>query len=448
MRSSIRFLLAVTTCVASFDSATAQTAKQKPPRKNATQTVTLKPSVIDVVKDSALGLSATSPALDHENEDSKGFRVFWNDGLRMETNDDRFQVRIGGRMMYDWTFWGDDTELRDDVSGPLLNGTEFRRARLFVQGYLYEQIEFKAQYDFAGGKVSAKDVYLGIRHSKYGLRLGHMKEPSGLEILTSSKYITFVERSLPTLFDAERNSGVLLHGNVIDGRFNYGVGVFRETNGALIGDLPSRYNVTGRFSGSVMNRDGRILHAGASFSFQGGSGGDRAFKARPEAHLSPRFISSIKVPTDSATIIGLETAVLTGPFSAQGEWKLASFDSPATSDPIFSGWYAYGSYFLTGESRNYSRSIFGRTTPRNNFLDGSGGLGAFEVAARYSMLDFNVDGIDKLGGLPTGTRLENLTMALNWYWNPLTVIKFNFIHADVQDVGTVWAFLWRGQLEF
>ena len=424
----------------------AQTTEQLPPRTATTQPFLFRSEAINSAVESALHLSRTSSSRQDEEEDPNGFRVSWNNGLRMETNDGRFQVRFGGRTMYDWTFWGDGSEVEDSV-GSLLNGTEFRRARIFVQGYLYERVEFKAQYDFAGGEIVAKDLYLGIRHSKYGFRVGHMKEPSGLEILTSSKYITFVERSLPTLFDAERNSGFLLHGNVIDGKFNYGIGVFRETDDALIGDLPSRYNVTGRFAGALLNRDDRVFHAGASFSFQNGDGAWRSFKARPEAHLSPRFISST-IPTNAAIIVGLETAVLAGPFSVQGEWKMASFDSPETDDPVFSGWYAYASWFLTGEIRNYSASGFGRASPTRNFLDGTGGTGAFEVAARYSTLDLSVDGEVRAAVLGPGTRLDNLTLALNWYLNPLVVVKHNFIHADIEDVGRTLAFLWRAQVEF
>jgi phosphate-selective porin OprO/OprP len=424
----------------------AQTIEQLPSRTATTQPFLFGSETINSAVESALSLSPTSTIRQEEEEDPNDFRVFWNNGLRMETNDGRFQVRLGGRTMYDWTFWGDGSEVEDSV-GSLLNGTEFRRARLFVQGYLYERIEFKAQYDFAGGKIVAKDLYLGIRHAKHGFRVGHMKEPSGLEILTSSKYITFVERSLPTLFDAERNSGFLLHGDVIDGRFNYGIGVFRETNDKLIGDLPGRYNVTGRFAGALLNRDNRVFHAGASFSFQNGDGAWRSFKARPEVHLSPRFISSA-IPTNAAIIVGLETAVLAGPFSVQGEWKMASFDSLYPGDPVFSGWYGYASWFLTGEIRNYSASGFGRTSPKRNFLDGSSGTGAFELAARYSTLDLSLDGVGSLLRQRPGTQLDNLTVALNWYVNPLVVVKHNFIHANIEDIGKTLAFLWRAQVEF
>ncbi len=389
------------------------------------------------------------PSYAQEEEDPDGFKVFWQDGLRMETNDGRFQFRLGGRIQYDWLFWGDDAEVAGLVGGPILNGTEFRRARIFVQGYVYERIEYKMQLDFAGRTTAIKDLYFGIRHPTFGVRVGHMKEPFSIEELTSSKYITFIERGLPSVFDSERNSGFLLHGNVGGGNFNYGVGVFRETNVTGVGINPDGYNFSGRFAGAVVNRnEGRnIIHLGASAVFQNGDGSNRVFRQRPEIHLSPRFISSGVIPTEGITVIGLEGAVISGAFSAQAEWTVAPVRSEEAGNPRFSGWYAYGSYFLTGETRTYSGTVFQRLRPRRNFLE-NGGLGAFEVAARYSTLDLTAEEVGKDQDLIKGTRLDNITLALNWYWNPMTLMKFNLIRADIDQIGDIWAFLWRGQLEF
>lgn len=383
-------------------------------------------------------------------EDPEGFRVYWRDGLRLETNDGRFQVRLGGRIQYDWVFWGDDSEIADAVAVPVSDGTEFRRVRFFLQGYVYERIEYKVEFDFAGGNAAIKDVYFGIRHPTYGFRMGHMKEPFGLEELTSSKYMTFIERGLPVVFDSVRNSGFMLHGNVIGGNFNYGVGVFRDTGDDGVGIGRSAYNLAGRFAGAVVNNadsGGNIIHVGASALFQNGDGSDRIFSQRPEVHLSPRFITSGAIPTEDLSVLALEGAWVRGPWSVQAEYKLASLGSEEADDPTFYGWYVYGSYFITGEGRAYDNAIFQRVRPERDFLD-DGGLGAFEVAARYSGLDLGADGVDKTDALIPGTRLENVTLALNWYWNPMTMMRFNLIRADIQDIGGIWAFLWRGQIDF
>ena len=384
-----------------------------------------------------------------QDDDPGGVKIFWSDGLRMETNDGRFLFRLGGRMQYDWVAWGDDSDVADAVAAPILDGSEFRRARLFAQGYLYEKIEYKLQFDFAGGEVAIKDLYFGFRHPTFGFRVGHTKEPFSLEELTSSNYITFIERALISVFDSERNAGFLLHGDVIGGAFNYGVGVFRETGDDGVGTDPGRYNFTGRFAGALRNEDeGRsVVHVGASFTIQNDNGDDRVFVQQPEIHLAPPFISSGPIPTDRVSVIGLETAVVAGSFSLQAEWKVAPIRSTESGDPQLEGWYAYGSYFLTGESRAYRSTGFQRLRPFRNFLD-NGGLGAWELAARYSTLDLAPRGIDNADAPIKGTRLDNLTFALNWYWNPMTLMRFNLIRADIHDHDNIWAFLWRGQLEF
>ena len=64
-------------------------------------------------------------------------------------------------------------------------------------------MSFKAQYDFAGGDVDFKDVWIGLDGQDClgcmfpDITVGHFKEYFSQEELTSSKYITFLERSLP-----------------------------------------------------------------------------------------------------------------------------------------------------------------------------------------------------------------------------------------------------------
>ena len=74
-----------------------------------------------------------------------------------------------------------------------------------------------------------------------------------------------------------------------------------------------------------------------------------------------------------------KAAWVQGPFSLQGEYMHADYDAPAVGDPSFSGYYAYGSYFITGESRAYKQSsgAFDKVKPKKNF-----GLGEKRVSFR------------------------------------------------------------------
>jgi phosphate-selective porin OprO/OprP len=81
---------------------------------------------------------------------------------------------------------------------------------------------------------------------------------------------------------------------------------------------------------------------------------------------------------------------------------------------------------------------FDRVKPLENFfwVPGDGGsflgTGAWQVGARYNLLDLDDHGIH--GGV-----LHNLTVGLNWFWNPNTKWQFNYI-ATYRDVSRTTQF--------
>ncbi len=73
--------------------------------------------------------------------------------------------------------------------------------------------------------------------------------------------------------------------------------------------------------------------------------------------------------------------------------------------------------------------------------DGSGGLGAFEIAARFSYIDLNDKDI-------TGGKLADISFAFNWYPTHATRVSFNVIRADRESWDPVWIFQGRLQVTF
>ncbi|HIJ58228.1 MAG TPA: porin, partial [Deltaproteobacteria bacterium] len=127
-------------------------------------------------------------------------------------------------------------------------------------------------------------------------------------------------------------------------------------------------------------------------------------------------------------IINPEVAVVAGPFSLQGEYFHLFADSDKTDDPRFWGFYLYGSYFVTGEHRNYDRStgIFSGIKPDRNFHFFEGGWGALEVALRLSYVDLN-------GGSIRGGKEYDLTAGLNWYLNENARFMLNYVRAEAKN---------------
>jgi phosphate-selective porin OprO/OprP len=400
-------------------------------------------------------------------ESSEPWDVYWNNGLRFESPDEQFEIKMGGRLMMDWARIDADDDVATFFNEPDLDGgtgTEFRRARLYVSGTLYERIGFKAQYDFAGSDADLKDAYMELLEIPWvgKFRVGHFKEPFSLEELTSSKYITFLERSLPTeAFAPSRNSGFYVQNAPLDKRLTWALGYFRETDDSGFDfGKDDIWNLSGRVTGLPWYEDegSRLLHLGFSYSHSF-SDGDVRFRSRPEAHLSPvRFVDTGSFAADAVDLINPEIALVFGPLSLQGEYYRAFVDSSVQDDPELDGFYVEASYFLTGEHRAYKRSAaaFDRVRPADNF-DASGGWGAWQIAARYSQVDladgnlstiYDADLTPDPDDVNLARELDNIAVGLNWYLNPNVRVMLNYVYSDLEDLDSTDIFQTRFQIDF
>ena len=365
---------------------------------------------------------------------SQDFTAKWGNGYKLSSSDGEHSLKFGGRIMSDYAIWnnGDET----------FSGTEFRRVRFFNSGKVYGNVKYKLQLDFAGGGVSFKDVYMEVAMPYAGnVKVGHFKEPFRLEALTSSKYITFMERALPIAFSPERNVGVMLHESFMDDKLSIQAGLFREAssgNDKMIDDVR---NITTRITFLPINNDNNLLHLGAAFSSRSSSDDTYSVSSRAENHLGTKLLDMDLDNVTGMNLMGAEMAFVMGSFSVQGEYVMNSVE--AMEDYSFSGYYGQVSYFLTGEKRKYKNSLagFDRVKPNKNMKEGEG-LGAFELAARYSSMD--------LSEAHAGT-LNDITIGLNWYLNPCTRLMFNYVMGALDDHGvetTENTFQCRMQIDF
>ena len=319
-------------------------------------------------------------------------------------------VSLGGRIQVDATEFNDDDANLD-------SGTEFRRARLFAAGDIADNWSYKAQYDFAGNSVTMKDAYVAYTGFDFGkIKIGQFKQEFGLENLTSSKYITFIERAASSAFAIDRRIGVNLSGDA--DRWHYAFGAFGQEESDSEGS-DEGYGVAGRVTWAPQFGDNSFIHVGAAANWQQPpSRDDEEFRvrARPEAHQSNiRFVDTgTLTDVDDIVTFGFEGAWVGGPFSVQGEWTQQSVNRDEGDEPDLTGYYVYGSWFLTGESRSYKGGQFGRTKATN----------AWELAVRFSNTDLE-DG-DVLGG-----EQDIITVGVNYYANPNLRFMLNYLDIDV-----------------
>jgi phosphate-selective porin OprO/OprP len=340
--------------------------------------------------------------------------------LKFSSADGEFKFQVGGRLMV-------DTARFFNTQGPnkLHSGTEIRRARLFMAGEVFNDWKFKNQIDFAGDGVSVKDAWLRYTGFKpTDITVGQFKEPFSLEELTSSKYITFMERALPNAFAPSRHigAGVNYNGDNMTAAAGWFAGT--TANQPDNSDGNQENGGAARLTYAPINDQEKhtLVHLGASAAYRTVSDDELQYRERPEAHIANHRLvdTGTMNDVDNVTQWGLEAATVLGPFSAQGEYISVAVDRNGESDPDFYGWYGYASWFLTGESRPYKHGVFGRVKPKS--VVGEGGYGAWELAARLSKIDLEDSGVE--GGEET-----DVTLGVNWY--ATSSIRFMLNYVDV-----------------
>jgi phosphate-selective porin OprO/OprP len=372
-------------------------------------------------------------------------RTYFKDGLRFETLDKSFTFKLGTKILFDNNFIHTNHDY-EDAFGREEDGAKFRQARVYAEGSV-QGVEYKWQYDFSGGTNNKlKDLYVQFPKFCLGaLRIGQFKEPMGLEQLTSFSNATFMERSATDRLVPARNIGVMLYDTCPTKRVNWAAGIFREDGsdtGVDSGD--GEYAVTGRVSGTpIMDDATHLLHVGVSARHYAVRDNPYLLMYTGETSVSlAHNLAALSVDADAANTGGLEVAWVNGPLSVQGEYVRTAVDRVDDTWIDLEGYYAFVSYFLTGESRAYNPTsgTFGRVRVARPFGK-DGGCGAWEVGLRLSTLDLNSEAgrssapgnLTGVGSTNDGGRVDSYTAGVNWYLNDYTRVMLNYIRIRPDD---------------
>lgn len=383
------------------------------------------------------------------SQDKVTLDTYWKNGLNFESSDKSFSVKLGGRIQYDVMFINQDDSLSTNFEAE--NGTEFRRARLYTSGTVYKTVKYKFQIDFAGNSVVIKDAYLRFTKIPFvgNITVGNFKEPRGFEMISSSNFITMMERSLANQFDNDRNVGIMLNNSFLNKRFSVYAGYFFPSgnNAKYSGN---KYNLTFRITGLPYYKTDngfKMIHLGGGFTYEDHDNELMSYSSRPEAHLAPKYLN-VKIDNAANLMeINGELVLIFNRLSFQSEYTYASvktsdFSALQEDKYAFSSVFGTLSWFVTGEHKNYSKSkgAFDRLNPQKNFGT-KGGFGAVELAVRYSNLNLNY--MDLNGG-----KMDNITFGINWYLNPVTKIVFNYVNSNIKDQGVANIYQMRFQITF
>ncbi len=294
------------------------------------------------------------------------------------------------------------------------------------------------------------------------VRIGNFCEPFSLEGFTSSNVIPFVERSPTDALDPARHWGACLFSYTDDQRATLQAGIFRSGSNNTGNDLGNGNDMqyTARITGLPWYEDDgrRLLHLGGAFSQQWATKTDTiVFNQGLRSNLlivsdnpgSP-FEPIITVNASQQQLYNLQAAVVLGPVALQAEWDAAYIHQLQGGPVFYHGSYVQGSWFVTGENREYLTryGVFGGPKVQSPFLCLRGsqavaaGPGAWELTARFAYMDFFSNNLPpNSSGLRTGNRDSEITLGVNWYLNDNTRLMFNFVHAVPVDpnFGPSWA---------
>ena len=341
-------------------------------------------------------------------------KISLKDGLKIKRDDTEFQFKA--RIMWDYdSFEGAHNE------GKSSNDSELRHTRLTFQSEHNNEWEAKLQIDIdPADKVadsfttSVADVYIQyIGWKDLDITIGKAKEPFGLETMTSSKDTTTIERSMASsAFSPGRNVGIGLSGEINQMTWALGLYEANEEN-----EDQNNYAVTTRFTYTPWhNEHNNLLHLGLAGSIRDFDGEEYKIKERAEVHTADKIVTSAKILADQANLLGLEAAWVKGPFSLQAEYMTAAIKAEAEENANYTGYYLQASYFLTGESRLYEGGSFSEIKPHAK-------SGAWELAARYSVLDAEDNG--------SGVEATNVTFGINYYMNEYVRLMANYLNTEL-----------------
>jgi phosphate-selective porin OprO/OprP len=346
-----------------------------------------------------------------------------------------FTLRLGIVPILDYTWLTQDQESTDQV-GVQDDEFDIRSGRVMARGTIFASSKHASRYlvafEYKGFDSdpnvtwSFTDISLTFPLGEVGdLTVGKTKEPFVYEMVGDAANLPHVERLLSPFF-VSRNWGLRFNRAAAAERMTLAFGVYNDWFTTDPTWDESGTTLAGRVSGLPwMDASGRrFLHVAGAFRRNGADLGTLRFKGRPESNVTDNYVDTGSIPASHATQLGVEALWNEGPFSLTTEYAEAHVDSPETGGPQFRGWYATASWVLTGEHRLYDKKVgyARRVLPRGRW-------GAFELIARYGLVDLTDKGID-------GGYLKKWFAGVNWWATRRIRITAGFGRATLEKLGT------------
>ena len=402
---------------------------------------------------------------------SEGVRVSMPAGRpTIATADGRVSLAIGGLVQFD--MGGYFQNPNPNTQFPHLNdGVNLRRGRLYFVGK-FDDFTVNITPDFGGSPdgsptlLEANVNYAGIK--PVTATVGYFHPYVSLEDATFPGNLLFLER--PSIINIERSVAAGIQRASLGAKAStedyfasaYLTGpVFGAQNGGLLNGEQAGF--VGRLAARPYHDEDRNLHAGFSgqtvfhpnLNANGTPGVNRttiSLSDEPELRIDfNKLVSTGTLSANGASTYGGELGFSWRNLLVQGEYyqigvtqaKLPEVPAPRLG---FNGGYVESGWVLTGEPIPYDveRAAWGRPAVDRPFSIGSGGIGAWELAARYSAVSLNsnvIPGVsERVTGGVFGGQQQIAALALSWYPNDWLrfMLQFQYVNVNkLNSAGTV-----------
>jgi phosphate-selective porin OprO/OprP len=379
-----------------------------------------------------------------------GVRVSLNpesrDGILMlSSTDNRFRYWFDNRVYFDAAaYFGDNTYQGEENA--IGNGVNIRRMRFATKAILWGNWGAEIDFDFGNNGVDIKDAYARYIGKNWQIKAGNFREPFSIETMTTSRYITFMERPYATEQAPSRHLGVAYKTFTNHIFFEGGVFSSNIANDLIRGQNKAKgtnagWSLTGRFAWAPVKKDKMVLHIGVAGSYRvpkipemGDPVNSFRYGENAETEINrKKYIDTDWIENSQHKIIvGTEAAYAVNNYRVQGEYILTRIKRDANEVPDgedkvkLGGFYLMGSWLLNNADYYYNMgdAEFSQVDFRNN------AKGAFEIALRYSYMNANTfkDGED-IPWLQGGSG-ETYTLGLSYYFNYNVKLMLNYAYVN------------------
>ncbi|MBI4471342.1 MAG: hypothetical protein HY646_01660 [Acidobacteria bacterium] len=320
-----------------------------------------------------------------------------------------------------------------------------RALRFGANGTLFRYVDYSVEVETRKADPEFRDLFLKYRpHPSIQIQAGRFKIPFGLDQLTDSGRLDFVQRSrIGTLLSPGRDAGVMVLGEVLEGKLQYFAGIFRRDgktsriqNLAAIDEY--RPGGTGMLAARITVTPARNLKIGGAFTrgrLTTGLSSLPGVTASEQIFFPRMYASGSRVRRGAEVSWRLHSLSIQSEFIDVREQRIGQGLRGEDLPPLrVQGWYASVAHPLMGRIENRrGRSLLGSLLPGTQ-------LGLFEATTRYEIVRFGSESAadsrpsrNPRAAAAAGNDDRAWTFGINWHANSYVRFQFNVIRETLRD---------------